>query len=228
MLREFGFLEPYDSNTRGISFDTSKTYHFAGQAYAQRWLQWQFPVYNDVIQESGGKFALPSTNASGGTLATLLPPNPPVAGQLTDASLFLIPLVNPDGTTVVPNSSGCTPPVYGCAGYASPVQVVLQQERGRFDGGVTRRQWEVSRPLCETTLGHEQVCDAQSWAALEQQRLIGNLAEKLFNEMWSLASVSLSIRRAIARTRSMQITGRYASFCRLTQRSATPARRTTS
>src|SRR6266480_1248542 len=131
----FGFLEPYDSNTRGISFDTSKTYHFAGQHTLSVGYTWQFPVYNDVIQESGGKFALPSTNASGGDPGYATSTNPPVAGQLTDASLFLIPLVNPDGTTVVPNSEGCTLcPYMAVPGYASPVQVVLQQERGRFDG----------------------------------------------------------------------------------------------
>jgi len=182
----FGFLEPYDSNTRGISFDTSKTYHFAGQHTLSVGYTWQFPVYNDVIQESGGKFALPSTNASGGDPGYATSTNPPVAGQLTDASLFLLPLVNPDGTTVVPNSSGCTLcPYMAVPGYASPVQVVLQQERGRFDGGVTRSSGKYHALYVNDSWAMSKYATLNLGLRWEQQRLIGNLAEKLFNDMWS-------------------------------------------
>src|SRR6266436_3668503 len=120
----FGFLEPYDSNTRGISFDTSKSYHFGGQHTFSIGYTWQFPVYNDVIQESGGKFALPSTNASGGDPGYATSTDPVVSGSMTDAALFLLPLVNPDGSTVVPSSSSCSLcPYMAVPGYSSPVRV---------------------------------------------------------------------------------------------------------
>jgi hypothetical protein len=182
----FGFLEPYDSNTRGISFDTSKTYRFGGQHTFSIGYTWQFPVYNDVIQESGGKFALPSTNASGGDPGYATSTNPVVAGQPTDASLFLLPLVNPDGTNVVPHSDGCSLcPYMAVPGYANPVQVVLQQERGRFDGGVTRSSGKYHSVYVNDSWAMGKYVTLNLGLRWEQQRLIGNLAEKLFNDMWS-------------------------------------------
>src|SRR5882762_934687 len=79
----FGFLEPYDSNTRSIAFDTSKTYRFLGQHTFSAGYTWQFPIYNDTTSFSGGKFAIPDTNASGGDPGYGTA-NPPVAGKLTD------------------------------------------------------------------------------------------------------------------------------------------------
>src|SRR6266851_1158581 len=104
----FGFLEPYDSNTRSIAFDTSKTYHFLGQHTFSIGYNWQFPLYDDTTSFSGGKFAIPSTNASGGDPGYGTATNPTVAGKMTDASLVLVPLVDPvTGSQIVPNSSGC-------------------------------------------------------------------------------------------------------------------------
>ena len=182
----FGFLEPYDSNTRGISFDTSKSYHFGGQHTFSIGYTWQFPVYNDVIQESGGKFALPGTNASGGDPGYATSTNPVVAGAMTDAALFLLPLVNPDGSTVVPHSAGCSLcPYMAVPGYSSPVQVVLQQERGRFDGGVTRSSGKYHSLYVNDSWAMGKYATLNLGLRWEQQRLIGNLAQKLFNDMWS-------------------------------------------
>src|SRR5437879_883329 len=105
----FGFLEPYDSNTRSIAFDTSKTYRFLGQHTFSVGYNWQFPIYNDTTSFSGGKFALPSTNASGGDPGYGSATNPTVAGKMTDASLVFEAIADPfTGKTIVPNSSGCT------------------------------------------------------------------------------------------------------------------------
>ena len=60
----FGVLEPYDSNTRSLSFDTSKTFHFLGQHTVSAGYTWQFPAYDDITNYSGGKFTLPSANAT--------------------------------------------------------------------------------------------------------------------------------------------------------------------
>src|SRR6266403_1211777 len=98
----FGFLEPYDSNTRSIAFDTSKTYRFLGQHTVSIGYNWQFPVYDDSTSFSGGKFAIPATNASGGDPGYGTATNPTVAGKMTNASLVLEPI------SAVSNSSGCT------------------------------------------------------------------------------------------------------------------------
>jgi hypothetical protein len=182
----FGFLEPYDSNTKGISFDTQKTYHFGGQHTLSLGYTWQFPVYNDITLESGGKFALPATNASGGDPGYATATDPTVSGKLTDADLFLVPLVKTDGTTVVPNSSSCTRcPYMSVPGYANPVQVVLQQERGRFDGGVTKSSGKYHAAYMNDSWAMGKHVTLNLGLRWEQQRLIGNLAEKLFNDMWS-------------------------------------------
>src|SRR5438094_7215756 len=79
----FGFLEPYDSNTKSLSFDTSKTYRFLGQHTFSIGYTWQFPVYNDTTSYSGGKFAIPDANATGGDPGY----GNTLQGKMTDASL---------------------------------------------------------------------------------------------------------------------------------------------
>src|SRR5439155_6091850 len=95
---------------------------------------WQFPIYNDTTSFSGGKFAIPSTNASGGDPGYGTATNPTVAGKMTDASLVLETLAP------VANSSACTlcPYMADPNNPGTPQQVVFVQSRGRFDGGVTK------------------------------------------------------------------------------------------
>src|SRR6266571_284814 len=176
----FGFLEPYDSNTKSLSFDTSKTYRFLGQHTFSVGYTWQFPIYNDTTSFSGGKFAIPSTNASGGDPGYGTA-NPPVAGKLTDASLVLEPI------SAVTNSAGCTlcPYMADKVGGGSPQQVALVQSRGRFDGGITRSSGKYHAAYVNDSwaLGkHFTVNLGLRW---EQQRLVGNQTQKLFNDMWS-------------------------------------------
>jgi hypothetical protein len=182
----FGLVEPYDSNTRSISGDSSKTFHMLGQHTLSVGYTWQFPVYNDITKFSGGKFTLPSANASGGDPGYLNSTNPVVAGANSDAQLFLTPLVKPDGTNVVPNSAGCSLcPYMVVPGYSAPVQVVLQQERGRFDQGVTRSSGKYHAAYVNDSWEFSKYATLNVGLRWEQQRLIGNIANKLFNDMWS-------------------------------------------
>src|SRR5207253_2164680 len=130
----FGFHEPYDSNTRGISADTTKTFRFLGNQHTLSLCYiWQFPIYNDITNYSGPKFTLPQTNAAGGDPGYANATNPTVAGKQSDAALNLQLVSN------VPNSSNCSLcPFMSVPGFSGPQQVVLLQSRGRFDGGVTR------------------------------------------------------------------------------------------
>src|SRR5712664_2095591 len=189
----FGFLEPYDSNTRSLAFDTSKTYHFLGQHTFSIGYTWQFPVYDDTTSYSGGKFAIPATNASGGDPGYGTATNPTVAGKMTNASLVLVPLVDPvTGSQIVPNSSGCTLCPYMAfqdpnnpGKFLAPVQVVFSQSRGRFDGGVTKSSGRYHAAYVNDSwaLGkHFTVNLGLRW---EQQRLVGNQLSKVFNDMWS-------------------------------------------
>ena len=112
----FGFLEPYDGNTKGLSFDTSKTLHFLGQHTFSAGYTWQFPIYDDITTFSGGKFALPSANATGSVPGYLNATNPTVAGALSNAALSLQlagtvdpgPNVNVDPSLGDPTDTTCT------------------------------------------------------------------------------------------------------------------------
>src|SRR5438552_2868300 len=177
----FGFLEPYDSNTRSIAFDTSKTYHFLGQHTFSIGYNWQFPIYDDSTSFSGGKFALPATNASGGDPGYGAATNPTVAGKMTDASLVLEPISS------VSNSSGCTlcPYMADSVGGGNPIQVVLVQSRGRFDGGVTKSSGKYHAGYVNDSWALGKRVTVNLGLRWEQQRLVGNQLNKLFNDMWS-------------------------------------------
>src|SRR6202521_2011686 len=179
----FGFLEPYDSNTRSISFDTSKTYHFLGQHTFSIGYNWQFPVYDDSTSYSGGKFAIPATNASGGDPGYGTATNPTVAGKMTDASLVLeaASILAPDPN--FPNDP--TKTTCSRCPYMGNTPVVLVQSRGRFDGGVTKStgRYHAAYVNDSWALGkHFTVNLGLRW---EQQRLVGNQTQRVFNDMWS-------------------------------------------
>ncbi|HXY00388.1 MAG TPA: carboxypeptidase regulatory-like domain-containing protein [Candidatus Limnocylindrales bacterium] len=189
----FGFNEPYDSNTRSIAGDTSKTVHLFGQAHTFSFgYNWQFPVYDDIIKESGGYFTIPSANASGSDPGYLNNSAQP-AGKQTDAALTLIlagtvapgtdgkfdPVSNPTDTS-------CTLcPYMSVPGYSVPVPVVLQQVRGRFDGGVTRSSGKYHAAYVNDAWSIGRHVTLNAGVRWEQQRLIGNITNKLFNDMWS-------------------------------------------
>src|SRR6266513_93410 len=189
----FGFLEPYDSNTRSIAFDTSKTYHFLGQHTFSIGYNWQFPVYDDSTSYSGGKFAIPATNASGGDLGYGTATNPTVAGKMTDASLVFESLVDPvTGNQIVPNSSGCTLCPYMAfqdpknpGKFLTSVQVVLSQSRGRFDGGVTKSSGRYHAAYANDSWALGKRFTVNLGLRWEQQRLVGNQLSRVFNDMWS-------------------------------------------
>ena len=189
----FGYNEPYDSNTRSISADTSKTVHILGQAHTFSFgYTWQFPVYNDIIKESGGYFTIPSANATGGNPGYLNNAAQP-AGKKSDAALTLIlagtvapgtdGLFDPKNN---PTDTSCTLcPYMSIPGYSEPVPVVLQQVRGRFDGGTTRSSGKYHAAYINDAWSMGKHVTLNLGVRWEQQRLIGNITNKLFNDMWS-------------------------------------------
>src|SRR5216683_1983475 len=62
----FGFLEPYDANTKSLQGDVTKIFHFLGSQHSlSLGYNWQFPHYDDSTTFTGGKFAIPQLNATG-------------------------------------------------------------------------------------------------------------------------------------------------------------------
>jgi hypothetical protein len=177
-----GLTEPYEANTKSIQGDVTKTFHFLGSQHAVSvGYNWQFPHYDDIQFWTGPKFAIPTLNATGGDPGydTHVPA---VAGQMSDAQLFLVLANKISGLT----AGSCTLcPFMNVPGFSTPQQVALQQVRGRFDGGTTRSSgkyhaafindaWEMGR--------HVTLNVGVRW---EQQRLTGNHVERTFSNMWS-------------------------------------------
>jgi len=178
----FGFLEPYDSNTRSVSFDTSKTFHFIGQHTLSVGYTWQFPVYNDTTKYSGVVFPLPQSNASGGDPGYDTATNPTVAGKNTNAGLTLETI-----SALGASAANCTlcPYMADPSNPGTPQQVVLVQSRGRFDGGVTKSSGKYHAAYVNDSWEFSKYATLNVGLRWEQQRLTGNVAQKLFNDMWS-------------------------------------------
>ena len=176
-----GFNEPYDSNSKGIFGDTSKTFHFLGSQHTVGWgYNWQNQSYDDITLNTGPRFAIPATNADGNSYG--LPTNFPVAGQLTDASfqLELASDVLPAGS---PDCTLC--PFMTVPGFVNPQRVVLIQTRGRFDSRITKSRGKYHAAYIADSWQMGKHVTFNAGVRWEQQRLTGVLTRLLINDMWS-------------------------------------------
>src|SRR5712691_5069197 len=194
----FGFSEPYDANTKSIKGDVTKTFHLFGSQHAlSAGYNWQFPHYNDITQYSGGFFTLPQLNATGTDPGYDSATNPTIAGKSANAalSLALAGIFAPgadgkfdptDSTGVLANDTTCTRcPFMTVPGYAAPVRVVLQQVRGRFDAGITTSTGKYHAAFINDAWQMGKHVTLNLGVRWEQQRLTGNVVQKVFNDMWS-------------------------------------------
>ncbi len=177
-----GFNEPYDSNSKGIFGDTSKTFHFLGSQHTITWgYNWQNQSYDDITVNTGPRFPIPATNADGNSYG--LPTSFPVAGQLTDASLQLelasdvVPAGSPDCTRC---------PFMNVPGFGGvPQRVLLVQTRGRFDSRVTKSRGKYHAAYIGDAWQMGKHVTLNAGVRWEQQRLTGVLTRLLLNDMWS-------------------------------------------
>jgi hypothetical protein len=178
------FLEPYDGNSRGVNGDITKTFHFAGTHSINIGYTWQLPKYDDHTFWPGARYVIPSTNATGGA------PGKPIfesfaAGKTTDSSFFLTLASNISGLP----SGACTLCPYDLIaqgnGTSAYQQVALQQVRGRFDGGVTKSSGKYESGYINDAWQMSKYVTMNVGVRWEQQRLTGNTAEHVFNNMWS-------------------------------------------
>jgi len=190
----FGFSEPYDSQTKSLQGDVTKTFHLFGSQHAlSAGYTWQFPTYDDITSYSGGHFTLPQLNATGTDPGYDGATNPSIAGASANAALSLslagVFAPGADGKfdpVTNPNDTDCTRcPFMNVPGWNFPVRVVLQQVRGRFDAGITRSTGKYHAAFVNDAWQMGKHVTLNLGVRWEQQRLIGNVVEKLFNDMWS-------------------------------------------
>ena len=171
-------LEPYEANTRGVNGDLTKTVHFLGTQSFNFGYGWQFPQYNDHTYYSGPKYEIPAVNATGGSPGY----GSNVAGQMTDSAFALLLASDVAG---LPTGECTLCPYMNVPGYSTPQQVVLQQVRGRFDGGVTKSSGKYQSAYINDAWEMSKYVTLNVGVRWEQQRLVGNQVERTFSNMWS-------------------------------------------
>ena len=174
-------IEPYDAQSKGITADVTKTVHFAGAHSLSVGYNWQFPKYADHQFWSGPKYAIPAVNATGGDPGYATAANP-IAGQMTDSLFVLLPTSKVAGLA----AGDCTLcPYMSVPGFSTPQQVVLQQVRGRFDGGITNSSGKYHAAYLNDAWQMSKYITLNVGVRWEQQRLIGNQVNRAFVNMWS-------------------------------------------
>jgi len=189
----FGFSEPYDSQTKGLQGDVTKIFHLFGSTHSlSAGYNWQFPHYDDITSFSGGHFAVPALNKDGADPGYASQTNPSVVTSNASLVLQLACVGAPTAASVGQNcgttseATTCTfCPLMNVPGYASPVAVVLQQVRGRFDKGVTTSTGRYHAAFLNDAWQMGKHVTLNLGVRWEQQRLIGNVVQKVFNDMWS-------------------------------------------
>jgi Carboxypeptidase regulatory-like domain len=178
-----GYLEPYQANTKGVSGDLTKTVQFLGTQSFNFGYTWQFPQYDDHTYYPGDRFVIPSVNATGsapGTQSFL----DFASGKSSDAALALE--LTQHIKSLASNPAGCTLcPYMDVPGFAFPQQVALHQVRGRFDGGVTSSSGKYQAAYINDAWQMNKYITLNVGVRWEQQRLVGNLVEHTFSDMWS-------------------------------------------
>jgi Carboxypeptidase regulatory-like domain len=174
-------LEPYDANTKGVSGDLTKTVHFAGTHAINIGYTWQFPKYDDHTYYPGQRFVIPATNATGGAPGKQSFEDF-AAGKTSDAALFLVLANHISG---LPSGACTLCPYMNVPGFATPQQVALQQVRGRFDGGVTSSSGKYHAAYINDAWQISKYVTLNVGVRWEQQKLVGNLVEHTFTNMWS-------------------------------------------
>jgi hypothetical protein len=193
LAQGIGVLEPYEANTKGLTGDVTKTFHFAGTHSINVGYTWQYPHYDEHQFWSGPKYQIPALNATNGSPGF----GSNVAGQMTDSAFQLIlagqAAPGADGnfdpsdpSGVKANDTSCTLcPFMNVPGYATPVRVALQQVRGRFDGGITKSTGKYHAAYINDAWQINKYVTLNAGVRWEQQRLVGNQVERTFTNMFS-------------------------------------------
>jgi Carboxypeptidase regulatory-like domain/TonB dependent receptor len=181
---EFAPIEPYDSNTKGVNGDITKTVHFAGSQSISVGGTVQFPHYFDHQYWSGARYTPPDVNATDGNpgYQGALVNGVPLTSLTTD-SQFVLTLAN--DVPFLPTGACTLCPYMTIPGYSEPQQVVLQQVRGRLDGGVTNSKGTYASAYINDAWQMSKYVTLNVGVRWEQQRLTGVNVTHAFVNMWS-------------------------------------------
>ena len=180
----FSPIEPYDSNTKGVNGDVTKSFHFAGTHSINVGGTAQFPHYFDHQYWPGPRYSPPVLNATGGDPGY---DNATVNGvpltSLTTDSQFALTLAN--SVPFLPTGACTLCPYMDVPGYSTPQQVVLQQVRGRLDGGITNSKGTYAAAYINDAWQMSKYVTLNVGVRWEQQRLTGVNVTHAFVNMWS-------------------------------------------
>jgi hypothetical protein len=182
-----GIIVNYQSHSETLSFDTMKVFNFAGSHSFSVGYFWQYPTYDDVTRYSFNTYAIPGTNATGGTNTG----TSSAVGRNSDADLELQLASGWNATTDTWSGAACTlcplmeVPGYGAAGAAGLEPVDLYQVRGRFDGGVSHSTGKYHAAYVNDSWQMSSHVTLNLGLRWEQQRLTGSTASAFFNDQWS-------------------------------------------
>jgi hypothetical protein len=176
-LQGLGFYENHDTNNYGYNIDTQKIVHAWGTHTFSIGYRYERPNYNDFETATGGRFAVPLTNASGGDYTggcSIGDPTCPL-GQ----TVFLW------SGSIRPASASCTLcPIYNFPGIG-PNAAFVQFNRGdfnpsdiptygRYHAAYLNDSWQIGSRVT-LSLGYR-------W---EQWRMVGTDVHYTFTDNWA-------------------------------------------
>jgi hypothetical protein len=171
-----GFYELYDSNSKGIEFDTQKGYGFGGRHTFSVGYNYSRPSYDDSRIRSGPRFAIPATNAAGTSSKV-----PAIAvGQMDNATLQLVLQSSNPGYK---NCTLC--PYMNVPGFSTPQRVLLRQDRGEFSAGSTRSTGRNHAAFVNDSWAMGRHATLNLGLRWEEERLTGNTFTSILNDQWS-------------------------------------------
>jgi len=174
-----GLYEPYNSTSKGFEVDTSKGYRFGGRHTLSLGYTYSRPTYDDITFRSGARFAIPTTNATGGSYLTSSQAKSGVAGQMDNAT-FDLHLASDLGS-----SGPCTIcPIMDVPGLG-PQAVYLKQTRGTFSDTVTHSSGRYHAAFIEDSWAMGRHATLNLGLRWEQQRVTGNQFTNVLNDQWS-------------------------------------------
>jgi hypothetical protein len=173
-----GFLEPYDSNSKGYNADTSKIYHLFGQQHTfMIGALYRGPNYDDITTRSGPRVAVPLTNADN-------------SGYLSASQLALIPAGSTQNFTfslnLAPSSCTLCPfmSIPQVGGGTLDQRVLLVETRGTFSSGITHSTGKYYTGYVNDSWAMGKHATLNLGVRWEQQRINGTIVGANFHNMW--------------------------------------------
>ena len=165
---------------KGIQFDVHKEFSFMGQHHTiSVGYNWQFPTYKDTTSYTGGNFAIPTVNETGGSyLSTSIAPK--VAGQSAEVLLYLelVPTADQASLHAVPlyeRARVFDPPASLPGPGPGPLQWFHQQQLHKNHAAYINDDWEMSKyATLEAGLAVGTTANDVRWRLPTHQRSMGS------------------------------------------------------